>query len=107
MRCALHRRDDLRGRDPCDAENSPPNGPTALHLTSSAVGLPDQRSSACEDDVSIFFVAASIAFHSGGFTFSRLRTKKSKRLCSPYAPPFVCPAPGMTSRSNSLLCLMS
>src|SRR5580658_38555 len=50
---------------------------------------------------------SSIAFQAGVGWLRRLRTKKSISLRWPYLPPAPCPPPGTTSRSKSLLALMS
>src|SRR5204863_2199049 len=52
-------------------------------------------------------ITTPIAFRSGGSTPSRWCTKKSQRFRSPYSPPDVWSAPGMTSRSNDFFALMS
>ncbi len=69
--------------------------------------MPAGRPSRSPSRSSMPSVTRAPLFQSGGSTPSRLCTKKSKRLRSPYTPPEVWSAPGITSRSNCLFALIS
>ncbi len=55
------------------------------------------------NNLALIYLAYFTSVQAGGFIFSKCFTKKSKRLCSPYSPPIVCPTPGKVTSSKSFL----